>query len=76
MAGMTDDDNDASLESAAAALAAAQEAVHAARRDLSRAVTAAYRAGIPAARIAERTGMDTVSVRNLLAATGTTSRRT
>lgn len=68
MAGMTDEDN--ALEAATAALAAAQEALHAARRNLSTAITTAYQTGVPAARIAERTGKDIFEIRNLLAATG------
>ncbi|MFF3403043.1 hypothetical protein ACFYW6_31650 [Streptomyces sp. NPDC002659] len=70
---MTDGDN--SLEAAAQALAAAQDALHVARRNLSAAVVTAYRAGVSVARIAERTGKDIVDIRNALAATGA-SRRT
>lgn len=72
MAGMTDEDN--SLEAATAALAAAQEALHVARRSLSAAIVAAYRRGEPVARIAERTGKNVIEIRNLLAATGAAHR--
>ncbi|PWI04538.1 hypothetical protein DIZ27_44760 [Streptomyces sp. NWU339] len=72
---MTSEDND--LEAAAAALREAQAAVHAARRQLTAAVVAAYQAGQSAARIAERTGTSIIEIRNLLAAMSTqTSRRT
>lgn len=70
--GTTSEEN--TLETATAALHTAQEAVHTARRDLTVAVTAAYQAGEPAARIAERTGQDVISIRNLLAATRTSRR--
>ncbi|MGW1046767.1 hypothetical protein [Streptomyces sp. NPDC002547] len=56
-----------SLEDAAAAVAAAQEALHAARRDLAAAINTARRAGEPVPRIAQRTGLDAVTVRNILA---------
>ncbi|MDT0468811.1 hypothetical protein [Streptomyces gibsoniae] len=63
---MTSEEN--TLETAVAALHAAQEAVHAARRILTAAIVAAYRAGEPVAGISERTGQDITSIRNLLAA--------
>ncbi|MFF7234513.1 hypothetical protein [Streptomyces sioyaensis] len=66
---MTSEDN--ALETAAAALREAQAAVHVARQQLTAAVVAAYQAGEPAARIAERTGTSVIEIRNLLAATGT-----
>lgn len=66
---------DHALEAAAAALREAQEAVHTARRKLTAAVVTAYRAGEPAARIAERTGTSVIDIRNLLAATRTSRRR-
>ncbi|MER7578277.1 hypothetical protein [Streptomyces sp. NPDC126514] len=69
---MTDEDKD--LETATAALAAAQEALHVARRSLSAVIVAAYRRGESAARIAERTGKDVIEIRNLLAATGAAHR--
>ncbi|GAA3597923.1 hypothetical protein [Streptomyces osmaniensis] len=63
------------LETAAAALREAQAAVHAARRSLTVAIVTAYQAGESAARIAERTGMGIVEIRNLLAAAGASRRR-
>ncbi|MCY0963119.1 hypothetical protein [Streptomyces sp. H27-H5] len=69
---MTDEDN--SLEAATAALTAAREALHVARRNLSAAIVVAYQCGEPAARIAERTGKDVIEIRNLLAATGAAHR--
>ncbi|MGW2940006.1 hypothetical protein ACWDA7_52185 [Streptomyces sp. NPDC001156] len=63
------------LEMAAQALHDAQEAVHAARRDLTAAIVAAYQGGEPAARIAIRTGKDIMEIRNLLAAAQATRRR-
>ncbi|MFE4578551.1 hypothetical protein [Streptomyces chartreusis] len=66
---MTSQEN--TLETAAAALQAAQEAMHVARRGLTAAIVNAYQAGEPVARIAERTGQDTTSIRNLLTATRT-----
>ncbi|MFF3159210.1 hypothetical protein [Streptomyces sp. NPDC057910] len=69
---MTSEEN--TLETAVAALQAAQEAVHAARRGLTAAIVAAYQAGEPVARTAERTGMSVVEIRNLLAATQTSRR--
>ncbi|WP_030187339.1 MULTISPECIES: hypothetical protein [Streptomyces] len=66
---------DNALEAAAAALAQAQEAVHAARRNLTAAIVFAYQAGEPVARIAERTNKNVTEIRNLLATTQT-SRRT
>ncbi|MGW1616757.1 hypothetical protein ACWCQZ_46705 [Streptomyces sp. NPDC002285] len=62
------------LETAAAALHAAQEAVHTARRGLTAAIVNAYKVGEPVARIAERTHMSVVEIRNLLAATQTSRR--
>ncbi|MGW8358893.1 hypothetical protein [Streptomyces wedmorensis] len=55
------------LESAAAAVTLAQRALAAARRDLSAAVHQARRAGQSVRVIAERTGLDTMAVRNILA---------
>ncbi|MGW0165946.1 hypothetical protein ACWDWT_12210 [Streptomyces sp. NPDC003343] len=55
----------ASLEDAA--VTAAQEVVHAARRDLAAAINTARQAGEPVQRIAQRTGLDAVAVRNILA---------
>ncbi|MGW9032677.1 hypothetical protein ACWGQ5_53840 [Streptomyces sp. NPDC055722] len=63
------------LEVAAQALHDAQEAVHAARRNLTAAIVAAYQDGEPAARIAIRTGKDIIEIRNLLAAAQATRRR-
>jgi hypothetical protein len=63
------------LEMAAQALHDAQEAVHAARRNLTAAIVAAYQGGEPAARIAIRTGKDIIEIRNLLAAAQATRRR-
>ncbi|MGW2938206.1 hypothetical protein ACWDA7_41925 [Streptomyces sp. NPDC001156] len=63
------------LEMAAQALHDAQEAVHAARRNLTAAIVAAYQGGEPAARIAIRTGKDIMEIRNLLAAAQATRRR-
>lgn len=72
MSGMTDEDN--SLEAATVALAAAQGAPHAASRNLSAAIVAAYQHGEPVARIAERTGKNVIEIRNLLAVTGAAHR--
>lgn len=69
MTGMTSEEN--TLETAVAALHAAQEAVHTARRGLTAAIVNVYRAGEPVARIAERTGMSVIEIRNLLSATHT-----
>ncbi|MET8214175.1 hypothetical protein ABZT51_52085 [Streptomyces sp. NPDC005373] len=69
---MTSQEN--TLETAAAALNDAQEAVHTARRNLTAAIVTAYRAKEPVARIAERTGMNIIEIRNLLAAAGTSRR--
>jgi DNA-directed RNA polymerase specialized sigma24 family protein len=63
------------LETATTALRDAQEALRAARRDLTAAITTAYLAGEPAARIAERTGQHVTDIRNLLAATQATRRK-
>ncbi|MFE0654421.1 hypothetical protein ACFVZH_38405 [Streptomyces sp. NPDC059534] len=57
----------AGLEAAAAAVTAAQRALAAARRDLSTAIQQARRAGQSVRVIAERTGLDTIVVRNILA---------
>ncbi|KUJ54386.1 hypothetical protein ADL25_06030 [Streptomyces sp. NRRL F-5122] len=46
---------------------AAQEVLHAARRDLAAAINTARQAGEPIQRIAQRTGLDAVTVRNILA---------
>lgn len=73
MTGMTSEEK--ALETAAAALRGAQAAVHAARRSLTVAIVTAYQAGESAARIAERTGMSIVEIRNLLAAAGASRRR-
>ncbi|WP_406410296.1 hypothetical protein [Streptomyces sp. NBC_01614] len=62
------------LERAARTLRDAQEAVHAARRNLTAAIVTAYRAGEPVARIAERAGKSVTEIRNLLAATQTSRR--
>ncbi|MGW2938498.1 hypothetical protein ACWDA7_43540 [Streptomyces sp. NPDC001156] len=67
---MTNEEN--TLETVAAALHAAQEAVHTARRGLTAAIVNAYRAGEPVARIAERTGTSVIEIR--LAATQTSRR--
>ncbi|MFF3061462.1 hypothetical protein [Streptomyces sp. NPDC057909] len=65
---MTSDD--ITLEAAVAALHDAEQALRAARRNLTAAIAAAYRSGEPVARIAERTGSDVIAVRNTLAAAG------
>ncbi|MFD7447222.1 helix-turn-helix domain-containing protein [Streptomyces sp. NPDC059909] len=52
----------------------AQATVHTARRQLTAAIVAAYRAGESAARIAERTGASVTDIRNLLAAARTSRR--
>ncbi|MFI1184162.1 hypothetical protein ACH4UT_32095 [Streptomyces sp. NPDC020799] len=70
---MTSEEN--TLETAAAALREAQEAVHIARRKLTTEIVSAYRAGEPVACIAERTGMSIIEIRNLLAAAGASGRR-
>lgn len=70
---MTSEEN--VLEAAAAELAAVQEALVAARRNLTMAIVAACRDGVPTAPIAGRAGVSVTEVRNILAATGT-SRRT
>ncbi len=59
-------DGAAGLEAAAAAVIAAQQALHTARRDLTAAIWAARRAGEPVRRIAERTGLDIMTIRNIL----------
>ncbi|WKK27302.1 hypothetical protein QZH56_17945 [Streptomyces olivoreticuli] len=69
---MTSEEN--VLEAAAAELAAAQEALVAARRNLTMVIVAACRDGVPAARIAGRAGLSVTEVRNILAATGTSHR--
>ncbi|MDX2565472.1 hypothetical protein PV371_38890 [Streptomyces sp. TX20-6-3] len=55
------------LEAAAAAVIAAQRALAQARRDLSAAVHDARGAGEPVRTIAERTGLDAMTIRNILA---------
>ncbi|MEU4134506.1 hypothetical protein [Streptomyces wuyuanensis] len=52
---------------------AAQQALQTARRDLAAAILAARRAGEPVQRIAARTGLDVVTVRNILSVTPTQS---
>ncbi|MFF5029808.1 hypothetical protein ACFY2J_37120 [Streptomyces collinus] len=54
---------------AAAAVTAAQQALQTARRDLTAAIHAARHAGQSVSRIAARTGLDPVTVRNILAVT-------
>ncbi len=61
-----------SLEEAARAVVDAQEALHAARRNLSGAMLAAYADGESVSRIAERTGRSTTDVWNVLAVRGIT----
>ncbi|MDX2565163.1 hypothetical protein PV371_36690 [Streptomyces sp. TX20-6-3] len=60
-------DDTTGLTAAAAAVTAAQQALSAARRELSAAISAARTAGVPAHRIAEHTGLDAMTVRNILA---------
>lgn len=60
---------------AAGELTRANDAVAVARRALSAAVAAAYRAGVPVARIGEDSGLGPVGVRNLLDAVGEPRRR-
>ncbi|MFJ2478444.1 hypothetical protein ACIOWI_36915 [Streptomyces sp. NPDC087659] len=62
-----------SLETAAAVVMAAQQALQTARRDLAAAIVAARRAGELVQRIAARTGLDPVTVRNILSVTPTRS---
>ncbi|KPI17724.1 hypothetical protein OV450_8017 [Actinobacteria bacterium OV450] len=62
---MASEDN--SLEAAAQGLQDAQEALHAARRSLTKATLNAYAGGEPVYRIAERTGRTTTEVWNTLA---------
>ncbi|MGW6413543.1 hypothetical protein ACWF95_42130 [Streptomyces vinaceus] len=62
-------DND-SLEVAARGLRDAQEALHAARRNLAEATLNAYANGENVARIAERTGRTSTEVWNTLAVHG------
>ncbi|MFI8008226.1 hypothetical protein [Streptomyces sp. NPDC086010] len=62
-------DGTGDLETAAAAVTAAQQALQRARRDLSAAIHAARHAGQSVSRIAARTGLDPVTVRNILAVT-------
>ncbi|MEU2835302.1 hypothetical protein ABZ667_43155 [Streptomyces lavendulae] len=61
-----------SLEAAARHLQDAQEALRAARRNLSEATLHAYANGEPVTRIAERTGRTTTEVWNTLAVHGIT----
>ncbi|MFE9139486.1 hypothetical protein [Streptomyces sp. NPDC007355] len=56
------------LERAAAYAAAAQRALRTACRALSDAVVAAWQQGEPEWRVAERSGLDPVTIRNILAA--------
>lgn len=72
MTGMTSEN---SLEMATAALNDAQEALHAARRNLTAVIVAEYQSGEPAARIATRTGKDIIEIQNLLAAAQASRRR-
>ncbi|MFE5302270.1 hypothetical protein [Streptomyces sp. NPDC056632] len=60
-------DRTAGLESAAAAVTAAQQALNTARRHLTAAIWETRRAGEPVRRIAERTGLDVMTIRNILA---------
>ncbi|MFB7601216.1 hypothetical protein [Streptomyces sp. NPDC056160] len=62
-------DGTGDLEMAAAAVTAAQQALQAARRDLSAAIHTARHAGRSVQHIAARTGLDPVTVRNILAVT-------
>ncbi|MDQ1005575.1 DNA-directed RNA polymerase specialized sigma24 family protein [Streptomyces sp. V4I23] len=57
------------LEAAAGAVTAAQQALQAARRDLAAAILAARHNGESVQRIATRTGLDAMTVRNILAVT-------
>lgn len=59
-------DDDGRLEAAAAAVTEAQQALQAARRDLAAAILAARQAGETVQRIAARTGLDAMTVRNIL----------
>ncbi|MFD5514133.1 hypothetical protein ACFWIB_41560 [Streptomyces sp. NPDC127051] len=61
-----------SLEAAARGLQDAQDALHAARRNLTEATLDAYASGEPVARIAERTGRTITEVWNSLAVHGVT----
>uniref|UniRef100_UPI003F491ECA hypothetical protein n=1 Tax=Streptomyces sp. CA-141956 TaxID=3240051 RepID=UPI003F491ECA len=61
-------EDDTALEQAAAGVAAAQQALNAARRALSDAIVTARRQGEPEWRIAERSGLDPVTTRNILTA--------
>jgi hypothetical protein len=62
--------DDDALERAVAAVNAAQDALYAARRDLSAAIVAARLGGQSVPRIAERTGLDRTTIRNALTAAG------
>ncbi|MFE2553645.1 hypothetical protein ACFXGI_34710 [Streptomyces sp. NPDC059355] len=61
-----------SLETAAQGLQDAQDALHAARRNLTEATLNAYASGETVARIAERTGRTTTDIWNTLAVHGIT----
>jgi hypothetical protein len=63
------------LQGAVQALNAATEAVRAARREVTAAIVAAYRAGLPLPRIAQLNGTDPVDIRNRLEAVGEPRRR-
>ncbi|MFI9824570.1 hypothetical protein ACIHFC_29575 [Streptomyces sp. NPDC052013] len=60
-------DGTGDVETAAAAVTAAQRALHTARHDLAAAIHAARHAGQPVHRIAAHAGLDPVAVRNILA---------
>ena len=76
MGGMNDSpDGQIALEDAAASVRQAEQVVRAARRQLSAAIVAAYRAGEPVASIAARTGEQPYQIRNLLDVAGVRARR-
>lgn len=76
MGGMNDSpDGPIALEDAAAAVRQAEQAVRAARRQLSAAIVAAYHSGEPVASIAARTGEHPYQIRNVLNAAGARARR-
>ncbi|MEU0664092.1 hypothetical protein [Streptomyces lavendulocolor] len=62
-------DDTGDLEMAAAAVTAAQQELQTARRELTAAIHAARHAGRSVQHIAARTGLDPVTVRNILAVT-------
>ncbi|WP_327591747.1 hypothetical protein [Streptomyces chartreusis] len=68
-------DSPVALEDAAATVHLAEQAVRAARRQLSMAIVAAYQTGEPVASIAARAGKEPYQVRNLLDAAGLRARR-